>query len=198
MRAELRADGMHISGYVNVPGRESARAVMTKAGSVKEVIEQRAFSRAIQNADKINLLLDHDKNKVLASTENGTLKLAEDEIGLRAETVVTDAYTINAAKTRKIKGWSFDMRKVNDEIEERAGKLPLRHVKDFLMSEISLVVNRYPIYSATSVEFRADAEEEFVETRADIDPVEYSEVQNEKKQYDNSEFKSRIEKLENK
>ena len=31
MRAELRADGLHISGYVNVPGRTS-RPVMTPRG----------------------------------------------------------------------------------------------------------------------------------------------------------------------
>ena len=44
MRAELRADGLHISGYVNVPGRES-RPVMTPHGRVIEIIEQRAFQK---------------------------------------------------------------------------------------------------------------------------------------------------------
>ena len=34
MRAELRADGLHISGYVNIPGRES-RPVETPRYSVR-------------------------------------------------------------------------------------------------------------------------------------------------------------------
>ena len=37
MKAELRADGLHISGYVNVPGRES-RPVLTPRGKVIEII----------------------------------------------------------------------------------------------------------------------------------------------------------------
>ena len=90
MRAELRADGLHISGYVNVPGRTS-RPVMTPRGRVIEVIEQRAFAEAISRAGNIRLLLDHNQSRVLASTEDGTLKAREDEIGLRAVSFVTDA-----------------------------------------------------------------------------------------------------------
>ena len=59
MNAELRADGLHINGYVNVPGRQS-RPVMTPKGKMIEVIEQRAFSGAIKRAENIRLLLDHN------------------------------------------------------------------------------------------------------------------------------------------
>lgn len=195
MRAELRADGLHISGYVNVPGRES-RPVLTPRGKVIEIIEQRAFARAIDRASGIRMLLDHDKTKVLASTEEGTLAVREDEVGLRAESVVTDETVIAGAKAGRLKGWSFNMKNVKDSIEERAEGLPIRHVKDFDMDEITLVMNKNPVYSSTSIEVRADAEEE-VETRAICLDTEFSEMKREQEppKYDNTVFKNRLQEL---
>ena len=199
MKAELRADGLHISGYVNVPGRES-RPVLTPHGRVIEIIEQRAFARAIERAGDIRMLLDHDRNHVLADTTDGTLKVKEDEVGLRAESVVTDETVIAGAKEGRLKGWSFNMKNVKDSIEERADGLPIRHVKDFDMDEITLVMNKVPVYSSTSIEVRADTEEE-VETRAICMETLYSEnlpkkdPEPDKPEYDNSEFKKRIENL---
>lgn len=195
MKAELRADGLHISGYVNVPGRES-RPVLTPRGKVIEIIEQRAFARAIERAGEVRMLLDHDQNHVLADTTDGTLKVKEDEVGLRAESVVTDEAVIAGAKEGRLKGWSFNMKNVVDSIEERAEGLPIRHVKDFDMDEITLVMNKVPVYSSTSIEVRTDTEEE-VETRAICLEAQYSEVKElEKKlEYDNSSYKDRLEKL---
>lgn len=195
MKAELRADGLHISGYVNVPGRES-RPVLTPRGKVIEIIEQRAFARAIERAGEVRMLLDHDRNHVLADTTDGTLKVKEDEVGLRAESVVTDEAVIAGAKEGRLKGWSFNMKNVVDSIEERAEGLPIRHVKDFDMDEITLVMNKVPVYSSTSIEVRADTEEE-VETRAICLEAQYSEAKEAEKkpEYDNSEYRKRIENL---
>ncbi len=79
---ELRGDGLHIRGYVNVPGRRS-RPVMTPRGRVVEVIEQGAFARAIAKAQDIKLMIDHERT--VASTKAGSLKLQETEMELRAE-----------------------------------------------------------------------------------------------------------------
>ena len=186
-KAEIRADGLHIIGYVNIPGRES-RPVITPRGKVVEVIEQRAFQRAIEKVDNINLMLDHERK--IASTKEGSLTVYEDEVGLRAETVITDEETIKGAKEGKLKGWSFNMMKVKDTIEERAGKLPLRTVKDFVMTEITLALRKQPVYSSTSIELRAEEEEEIevrtteletevVDLRAKIlNPIDYSEYEN--------------------
>ena len=195
MKAELRADGLQISGYVNFPGRES-RPVLTPRGKVIEIIEQRALARAIERAAEVRMLLDHDRNHVLADTTDGTLKVKEDEVGLRAESVVTDEAVIAGAKEGRLKGWSFNMKNVVDSIEERAEGLPIRHVKDFDMDEITLVMNKVPVYSSTSIEVRADTEEE-VETRAICLEAQYSEdkEQEKKPKFDNSEYKNRIEKL---
>lgn len=165
MKAELRADGLHISGYVNVPGRES-RPVMTPHGRVIEVIEQRAFQKAIERADNIRMLLDHDQMRVLAETRAGNLSVREDAVGLRAESVVTDPEVIEDARRGKLRGWSFNIKNPVDSIEQRADGLPIRHITDLDMDEITLVVNKIPVYSSTSIEVRADTEES-VEYRAD-------------------------------
>lgn len=192
MKVEIRADGLHISGYVNVPGRES-RPVITPRGKVIEVIEQRAFQRALQKVDNIDLMVDHERK--IASTKEGNLKVWEDEIGLRAEALVTDAEVIEAAKAHKLKGWSFNMMKVVDEIEERAGKLPLRRVKDFIMTEITLALRKLPVYSATSIEVRAEEEEE-IETRAFESEVTIKDMTEKKKEaIDYSEYENKIKKL---
>ncbi|MBR6113592.1 MAG: HK97 family phage prohead protease [Oscillospiraceae bacterium] len=160
MKAELRADGsLHISGYVNVPGRQS-RPVLTPRGRVIEVIEQGAFARALERAGSLRMLLDHDERRALASTGDGSLKAREDAVGLYAESVITDPEVIEGARTGKLRGWSFDMRHVADDVETRADGLPIRHVKDFDISEISLVMNKIPAYSSTSIEVRADTEQD--------------------------------------
>ena len=170
MRAEIRADGLHISGYVNVPGRFS-RPVMTARGRVIETIDQGAFRAAIERAEDIHMLRDHDADYVLADANAGTLRVKEDAVGLRAEAVIVDQKTIDDAKAGKIRGWSFNMRNIRDDIETRAEGLPLRTVHAFDMDEISLVIDRVPVYSSTSVEMRADSEED-VEMRAETDDVE--------------------------
>ena len=174
MRAELRADGLHISGYVNIPGRES-RPVMTPHGRVIEVIEQGAFAKAIERAGNINMLLDHDPLRILASTQANTLTVREDAVGLRAESVVTDPEAIEGAKQGKLRGWSFNIRNPKDTLEQRAEGLPVRHITDLDMDEITLVMNKIPVYSSTSIEVRADTEES-VEYRADLlDDVEFED-----------------------
>lgn len=192
MKAELRADGLHISGYVNVPGRIS-RPVMTSRGKMVEVIEQGAFQRAIDAAaDGVKMLLDHNHFRMLAATGDGSLEVHEDEIGLRAEALVTDPEVIEGARAGKLRGWSFNMRNVKDEVEERAGELPLRHVKSFDMDEITLVMNKVPVYSATSVEIRAE-EAEDVEERASTEEIEL--ILPPEKPDPNAEYKNRLKKI---
>ena len=173
MRAELRADGLHISGYVNVPGRES-RPVMTPHGRVIEIIEQRAFQKAIERADNIRMLLDHDPLRVLAETRAGNLFVKEDAVGLRAESVVTDPEVIEDARHGKLRGWSFNIKNPVDRLEQRAEGLPIRHITDLDMDEITLVVSKIPVYSSTSIEVRADTEES-VEYRAGEDELEFED-----------------------
>lgn len=164
MQIEIRTDGAHISGYVNATEKKS-RPVVTPHGRVIEEIEPRAFQNALDRAENVAMTKDHG-DSVLAETRAGTLRLYEDNIGLYADAVVTDEQTIEEARAGKIRGWSFGMRNVKDTVEARAdGELPLRKITGFDIDHITLVVKKTPIYSATSVEVRAQ-EETIVETRA--------------------------------
>lgn len=168
MEIEERADGLHITGYVNVTGKLS-HPVITPHGKVLETIEERAFDRAIKKSGDITVTVDHDSGHVYACTSDGTLELREDAIGLHANVLITDPTVIDMAKKGKIKGWSFGMWNVDDELEQRADGLPIRHVKDFMLDHITLVKDKIPCYSATSVEYRADSLTD-IETRAiDVD-----------------------------
>lgn len=127
MRIEIRADGAHISGYVNATEKRS-RPVITPHGRVIEEIEPRAFAGALERAQDVPLTVDH-QDRVYASTRAGTLELREDEIGLYAQATVTDGELIDAARRGMIRGWSFGMYNVADRIEPRADGLPLRRIQ---------------------------------------------------------------------
>lgn len=196
MKLEIRADGLHISGYVNVTEKMSRPVVTGKGQRVIEVIEPRAFAKALEKAGNIPLTKDHVPDYVLAETRAGTLKLREDAIGLHAEALVTDPQTIAEARAGAVKGWSFGMRDVEDVIEERADALPLRRVRGMTLDHITLVVHKVPCYAATSIEVRADTETQAMEYRAMDDELEV--VDNSLPAYDNSEYKNRLEALKKK
>jgi hypothetical protein len=190
MEIEIRANNsVCISGYVNAVCRES-QPVITPHGKVVEMVESGVFRKALDKTENVNMTVDHDPNKVVASTKEG-LSLYEDNIGLHAEVVVTDPETVENARNGKIKGWSFGMTNVVDTLEERAGKLPLRHIKGMDLKHITLVVKRKPAYSATSVELRAD-EEESLELRCEETEIITKE---EKRAVDYSEFENKLKTI---
>ncbi|MCQ2464689.1 MAG: HK97 family phage prohead protease [Oscillospiraceae bacterium] len=194
MKIEERADGLHINGYVNVTGKIS-RPLITPHGQCVETIEERAFQNAIEKSGNISVTVDHDSTHVYAETRDGTLQLEEDAIGLKATVLIKDKEIIEAARKGKIRGWSFGMYNVIDEMEQRAeGQLPLRHVKEFLLDHVTLVINKMPCYAATSVECRAD-DEVSIESRAFDTGVEI-EMQKQKEKIDYSEYVNRIKNLE--
>ncbi len=186
MKIEKRADGLHITGYVNVTGKLS-RPVVTPHGKVIEMIEERAFDSAIKKSGDIAMTVDHCPT-AYAHTNDGTLKLSEDAIGLRADVLITDESVIDMARKGKIKGWSFGMYNVVDELEQRVDGLPIRHVKDFMLDHVTLVKDKIPCYSATSIEYRADNLTDIESRAIDVMP-EYSEKP------DYSEFIERLEKI---
>jgi len=169
MKIEVRADGVHISGYVNVTEKQS-RPVITPHGKVIEVIEPRAFEKALARAGDISVTVDHDSTHIYASTREGSLKMFEDNIGLHADVLIVDPAIIEIAKQGKIKGWSFGMYNVVDSLEQRADKLPLRRISDMDIDHLTLVVKKNPVYSATSVEVRAENEIDLELRAMDITP----------------------------
>lgn len=190
MRIEIRSDGANISGYVNATEKKS-RPVMTPHGKVIEEIEPRAFEGALSRAGDISLTVDHDASHIYASTREGTLKLREDDIGLHADVTIIDPDLIEIARKGEIKGWSFGMYNVVDSVEPRADDLPLRRITALDLDHVTLVVNKTPFYSATSLEVRA-GEDATVETRADTTEVE---VIDHVPKYDNTPYHDRLNAL---
>lgn len=195
MNFEIRADGVHFDGYVNVTGKMSKPIITPSRQRVIETIEERAFQTALSRTPNVELWLDHNPNRVIAQTKDGSMELREDAIGLRASGVITDPEVVGNAK--KLRGWSFAMRNVKDSIEERADNLPIRHVKGFDLGHVALLLNKNPAYSATSIELRSDQEEfEEMELResGELEVKEVVETPKETK-VDLSQYQNRINRL---
>ena len=187
MKIEIRNDTAEISGYVNAVGRDS-RPIPDVRGKFVEQIEPGAFRAALERAEDVKLLLNHDKSKEYASVKGGDLTLTEDSIGLRAHAVITDAELIGKARNGELRGWSFGMYVNDAEMEERAEGFPRRHVKGLDIFEVSLIDKaKMPCYAGTSVECRSDDGEQLAELRSGADedpeiseersePIDYSAV----------------------
>ena len=185
MKIEIRGECVHISGYVNAVGRDS-RPIPSQTGKFVEMIEPGTFGKALERAENVDLLLNHNKDRKLGSTSVGNLALNEDSIGLRAEADIKDAEVVDKARSGKLRGWSFGMYVKNAELENRAEDIPRRHVREIDLFEVSLIDDTMnPCYIGTSVECRADIEQ-LIETRGtedsaheinEIAPPDYSEYE---------------------
>ena len=164
-------DGQKVAGYINVTERQSETLFDRKSGKwFKETIKQGAFQRAlneameIQNRD-IPLLLEHNYEKELANTSDGSLALSEDQIGLRFEATIKNDGLLQEIRNRDIKSCSFGFIPKQQDIEEINPKLEKRCVEDLTLFEVSLVRN--PAYVGSLVEERTLQEAlEEEETRA--------------------------------
>ncbi|RXI50188.1 HK97 family phage prohead protease [Clostridium tetani] len=164
MRIEIRNYSVILDGYVNVVKRDS-RPIPSVKGKFIEQIEPRAFEKALERAENVDLLLNHDKNKHLGSTKEGNLRLFEDNIGLRAIATITNEDVIEKAKNKQLRGWSFGFYGNKDRWEDTQDGIQRRFVQDLDIFEVSIIDNtKKPAYIATSIETRND-EEVIVENR---------------------------------
>ena len=170
MRIELRQDKVLIDGYVNAVARDSRPISGESGGKFIEQIMPGAFTRALERAKAsgrpIELLLNHESNRKLGDT-NTNLQLIEDNIGLRAICEVTDAEVVKEAREGKLKGWSFGFTNARAQEEDVSENMKRRFVEDMDLMEVSLIDDRKtPCYAGTSINTRADATTETVETRS--------------------------------
>ena len=157
MKLEIRADKVVIEGYVNAVERNS-RPLMSRVGQFLERICKGAFTKALQRAENVEILLNHDNNRHLGSIKQGNLELYEDTIGLHARAEITDADVIQKARQGDLVGWSFGFtdRDVEETIENGNR---IRAVKDLNLYEVSIIDrSKLPCYEGTLVEVRAEGE----------------------------------------
>lgn len=180
MQIEFRsAREIHISGYVNAVERDSRvlPAVMNPSAQSDfvERVAAGAFRRAIERNPNVRMLFNHDRQ--IGSTKGGELKLTEDNIGLRAEAIITDSEVVNAAKRGELRGWSFGFSGAKDKWETLREGVAHRTLEDFDLSEVS-ILTKTPAYFGTSIEFRGYEYECGVkETRACDDAPEITNTE---------------------
>lgn len=152
-------DNHKIGGYINVTERESETLYDKKRGVwFKEVMKRGAFRNALNEALKVEqrdipLLLEHNYDKQIATTANGSFTLEEDQIGLKFEAIVSDENLLKEVRDRKITSCSFGFIPNDQEIQEVNSRLEKRFVENLTLYECSLVKN--PAYVGSLVEERA-------------------------------------------
>ena len=169
MQVEIRADkagkkSVCVSGYVNVVERES-RVLHDRSGPYIEKIAAGAFAKAIAARGPIELRFNH--RTILGSTEDKSVELREDNIGLRAVAPsVTDPAVVAAAEKQELRGWSFGFVKKQDSWSTDDNGMRHRTLHDIELREVS-ILDKTPAYIATSIETRGE-DEILVEYRADV------------------------------
>ena len=148
---EVRAEGENgttLVGYAAVFDTPSVDMGFT------EYVTRGAFTKTLKDGADVRLLLDHE-GAPLARTRSGTLRLMEDERGLRVEADLDPsnplAQTVLSALRRgDMNQMSFAFRTIRDSWSKEGSVRELREVQ---LYDVSVVT--FPAYEATVAEIRA-------------------------------------------
>ena len=154
MNIRITKDSVEIDGYVNAVERLS-KPLNDRLGKFMERVKVGAFKRALERADDVRILLNHNWERDLGGTKDGNLELYEDAIGLHARATITDKEVIEQARNGELKGWSFGFTDRDVEQSEENG-FTVRNVKDLDLYEVSLINrSKVPAYDGTLVAVRS-------------------------------------------
>ena len=125
-------------------------------GYFREKIQRGAFAKAIAVCD-VRALVNHDPNQVIGRKSAGTLRMIEDEVGLRVEIDLPDTTAGRDAaenvKQRNIQGQSFSFTTGIDQWDW-SGETALRTVIEVDdLFDVGPVT--FPAYEETSVAMRS-------------------------------------------
>lgn len=138
-------DGMRFTGYAAVFNSESEPLPFT------EVIERGAFKRSIDSRNDIKLLWNHDTASVLGSSRAKTLRLYEDERGLKVEAMLPNTTLGRDAAELLRRGdvdsmsFGFSVPRGGDEWSDDGMRRTLKSVR---LHEVSIV--SFPAYTGTA------------------------------------------------
>lgn len=172
MKISLRSDSVVIEGYVNAVDRYSRPLFEGAIGKFVERVLPSVFKRALAKSREVKVLLNHDHDRELATTANGTAKLYEDNVGLRAIVTITDAEVVAKARANKLVGWSFGFEALDDERRTNAEGVVERTIKELDLHEVSIIDDTMlPAYVGTSIETRT-VDGKNIETRVQAEDSE--------------------------
>jgi uncharacterized protein len=149
---EVREDGgkRQLSGYAAVFNKKSVPLY-----GFREVIRPGAFAKTIKE-DDIRLLWNHDHSIVLGRNKSGTLRLSEDDNGLKIEADLPDTQAGRDARESISRGdvsqMSFAFEAINDRWFTEEGE-DRRELIEARLFEVSPVT--FPAYPDSSVSARA-------------------------------------------
>lgn len=120
-----------------------------------ETIQRGAFKKTLSENPDVRFLINHD-GLPLARTTNGTLRLSEDDIGLRFEADLPDTQEARDLWTsidrKDVDEMSFSFRTIRDKWSANRSERSLIEVS-LADGDISAVT--FPAYNQTSIEARA-------------------------------------------
>jgi HK97 family phage prohead protease len=150
---ETRDDGTQeraISGYAATFNKMSL-----DLGGFKEKIQPGAFANSI-NRDVV-ALWSHNSDIVLGRSSNDTLKIEEDEKGLKFRLALDDdawgQYAYKKIKRKDVRGMSFGFRVLEDAWDFNEKKEYIRTLVKVSLVEVSPTA--FPAYPSTSVSARS-------------------------------------------
>ncbi len=173
-RIEKREDGTKVAvGYAAVFHRaDEAGTEYALWGDTVERIANGAFSDALSRPDDVRGLFNHDADHLLGRSTAKTLRMSEDDKGLRYEIDLPDTQTGRDVATSIERGdltgssfafipeiveWSSD--------EER----DIRTIKSVRLFDVGPVT--YPAYEATSTSLRSDGQVD--DAKSELDAWKY-------------------------
>lgn len=130
-------------------------------GGFTEIIKPGAFSRSLKSGADVRALAYHDPNRLLGRTTSGTLRVAEDDRGLRIEVDPPDtSYARDLAalvERRDVAGMSFAFKRIKSgSPQERWYRQDGKIVRELLdIDLLEVTVTGSPAYPATEVAMRS-------------------------------------------
>jgi len=130
-------------------------------GNFREIVRRGTFTRSLKNNADIRALFNHSPDLILGRTAAGTLKLEEDEIGLRFEILPPDTTLgrdlLESIRRGDVSQVSFGFQVQEDRFSKLTDGTVLRELLDVDLFDVSPVV--YPAYPQTSAEVRSRIDE---------------------------------------
>lgn len=150
----VQDDSLVVEGLVNETEKWSH--VLGVRKKFREKICKGAFTKAIDANPRIDFLCEHDTNKLLATTENNSLQLWEDEQGLKMRAIICptsygkDIYEL--MKSNIVNHMSFGFRVLSDKWKKLSNGIHERTVEELELLEVSVVRN--PAYPQSAIAAR--------------------------------------------
>lgn len=128
-------------------------------GGFKERIQPGAFKGTITGSSDVRALVDHNPSLILGRTSSGTLRISEDDRGLRVEIDVPDTSygrdLLENVRTGNVKGMSFGFKVPKDgQRFSKEGGQTIRDLTNIDLREVT--ATSIPAYGSTSLSLRVD------------------------------------------